>query len=1247
MADYSGTSGDDSYWGGSEADRIEGQGGRDHLNGNGGDDQIFGGDDDDGLNGGLDNDLLEGGAGNDTLSGNEGMDTLRGQGGDDRLLLLSNDYLGISGDSIDGGDGVDTLQFDGFALTGPITFSIADPAIAQNIAGATIVNVERLSFRSGTGNDDITGGANDDSIDGFDGNDRVDGGLGNDVLFGGGGIDTVYGGGGDDTIYGGQDSIYGGDGDDVIRSSGDTLVDGGAGTDQLRMEIFWSIGVTVDVSNPNVETLVLGTRVTGIERLWFYSGSGNDRLTGGTGDDELMGNGGDDILVGGTGNDRLSGGDGFDQLSGGNGDDFLHNVTGDPNPTDLIDGGDGFDSLEYRVTSAVGPITIDLLATTGTVVNVEQISFSAWSGSGVNTVSGGALNDTMLGGGGPNIFNGRGGDDDLRGGASGDSIFGGDGDDFIDGEGGADWLEGGDGDDFVRARGTGVSRLDGGAGNDSLYSGAGGDTLIGGGGDDVLDGGAGNDQLQISGTGTSIAGGGGDTDTLVVAWGDAVTAITMSAPVSDPAGGYAGTIGDGGDRSLAYSSIEVFNITTGSGNDIIRGGGITTTIPGNFINQYSLGAGDDLFYSMGGTDTVDAGAGVDGFSGTLGANGGAILWSLQPTALPGLHNIYTGFEYFLSLTTGSGQDTIVTANANRADAITLGAGSDTATLYDGFDIVIGGESGAGNVDSGFDTLIVNYGAATSSVFNQGSITGNSAGFTGRFTDGVTRSVNFEAIDRFLIATGSGADNIVTGDGNDEIRTGGGNDIANAGAGNDFIDGGSGDDSMTGGTGNDIYVVSSAADLVIENAGEGIDEVRTTLATYVLAANVENLTATSDSSHDFRGNSGDNFVTGRAGNDFVRLQDGGNDTAFGGEGNDVFLFGATMNRYDVVDGGGGLDQIALQGGGAVIFAGVVGVESIGLLAGNDTRFGDTAGNFYSYDLTTRDINVAAGLVLTVDGAKLRAGENFLFDGSDETDGSFFIYGGRGIDILTGGAKNDTFLFGSDGHFGASDVVNGGAGIDQLALRGSYSLTFGAGQLIGIESIGLLSAQDTRYGALGTSYSYNLTMNDGNVAGGVQMTVDGAKLRGTETLAFNGSAESDGSFRVFGGANGDIIAGSQNGDVLQGNGGADQLTGGGGADTFRYAKATDSVAGSADHILDFASGTDKIDLSKLDANSNAAGDQAFTWIGSAAFSGVEGQLRAYQSGSDWFVEGDMNGDSVADLVIQVSVTGGPLVQGDFLP
>src|SRR5262249_13447255 len=84
-------------------------------------------------------------------------------------------------------------------------------------------------------------------------------------------------------------------------------------------------------------------------------------------------------------------------------------------------------------------------------------------------------------------------------------------------------------------------------------------------------------------------------------------------------------------------------------------------------------------------------------------------------------------------------------------------------------------------------------------------------------------------------TGTSAANTLTGTGEDDTLNGLG--------GNDTLDGRGGPDVMVGGTGNDTYVVDNAGDVVTENAGEGTDTVQTTLASYTLGANVENLTFT--------------------------------------------------------------------------------------------------------------------------------------------------------------------------------------------------------------------------------------------------------------------------------------------------------------------------------------------------------------------------------------------------------------------
>jgi serralysin len=67
---------------------------------------------------------------------------------------------------------------------------------------------------------------------------------------------------------------------------------------------------------------------------------------------------------------------------------------------------------------------------------------------------------------------------------------------------------------------------------------------------------------------------------------------------------------------------------------------------------------------------------------------------------------------------------------------------------------------------------------------------------------------------------------------------------------------------------------------------------------------------------------------------------------------------------------------------------------------------------------------------------------------------------------------------------------------------------------------------------------------------------------------------------------------------------------GADTFVFSALSDSAGASIDVLADFSTAqNDKINLSAIDANSLLAGDQAFSWVGTGAFTNVAGQqLRA---------------------------------------
>ena len=107
-------------------------------------------------------------------------------------------------------------------------------------------------------------------------------------------------------------------------------------------------------------------------------------------------------------------------------------------------------------------------------------------------------------------------------------------------------------------------------------------------------------------------------------------------------------------------------------------------------------------------------------------------------------------------------------------------------------------------------------------------------------------------------------------------------------------------------------------------------------------------------------------------------------------------------------------------------------------------------------------------------------------------------------------------------------------------------------------------------------------------------------GNDTLIGN-----DANNRLRGNDGRDTLDGGAGKDVITGGHGLDHLTGGGGADRFIFNQGDTHAWQGADTISDL-SNLDTIDLSGIDADVNAAGNQAFHLI-HHNFHGVAGELQ----------------------------------------
>lgn len=524
--------------------------------------------------------------------------------------------------------------------------------------------------------------------------------------------------------------------------------------------------------------------------------------------------------------------------------------------------------------------------------------------------------------------------------------------------------------------------------------------------------------------------------------------------------------------------------------------------------------------------------------------------------------------------------------------------------------------------------------------------------------------------RILAWAGAGNDTLQGSNFSRDFLTGGdGNDVINGAGGDDWLRGGAGADQLDGGAGNDDFFVETSAEIAlgdIVDGGTGYDRFHLALTDgpgdlrLMTIAGVEELLSYGNYSSIITAEKLQTFLVVDG---VFQLVGSGNITLAGPDiRSSGFLLDDAITGFDI---SGVLSNSASVTGGVTdnILTGGANIDHLVGNSGNDTLIGGGGNDWLHGD----GLEGSSGDDL-LDGGQ---GNDLLYGGAGNDiliggDGNDILAGEGGIDVLDGGAGNDTIeLRLSD----AADSVAGGDGYDTLAVLDS--LTF-AGALSGIEDLYFENTNLTLTGiqfanglAVDTELSGHgmLTVNmdpdidffstsfKTSIIDNVSITVNGTdgddviKLGATANFVNAGTGDDF----IRGGSKGDVINGGAGDDKIMGLAGPDILTGGAGADQFRFLQSNHTgVGAAADRITDFASGEDRLGFAQIDTDPVTAGDQAFSFIGSAAFAaGGTAQIRYGNSGSDILVQADINGDGIADMeVILQGLAGQSLAATDFV-
>ena len=953
---------------------------------------------------------------------------------------------------------------------------------------------EHIVIQGTDGDDHIVAGDGDDTIWGGDGNDRLEAGYGVDHVHGGAGDDIITNAG---TDIGETDFLHGDEGNDVIHGgSGLALIFGNQGKDFLiagpdGKTVMGGIGDDFILGGDGMDFLLGEAGDDWIEgggrfdtlagensELMFNSTIvGHDVLNGQHGDTDYDAEAGDDIMVQGVGIQRSNGMSGFDWAIHKGDPVAANSDLGIPifanqeafilrDRFDLVEGLSGW-QFDDVLTGRIEPVNTRVEATGTAAIPAPGAPLYSYSNAllernvplidGLAELVAHRQRYTEVGNDGVEetiVMDTADASDILLGGGGSDRIKGLAGNDIIDGD---KWLnvririvtqDGNYTADGMTTRVYLESDMVDGVLRDGAVAQFGGQSL---------------DALMLAGTLNpgqlfivrEIVDGNaeGDIDTAVYTgirehYGFGVNTdgslyVDHAPPATDETDPLAENIEgltrrpvlDGRDTVRNIERLEFTDLTM----NVISGTAAAETLNGD---QAGTGLIHDVLMGFEGNDTLNGGAGDDVLIGGAG------------------NDTLRGGEgddiYVFGLTDGTdrieetgGNDRIsIAANGETLSALNFSraANGDLLITINGQTIRVAGQFNSAG--SAVETITFDGGNYRGYELYVADDEGDEI-MRGSYTLSTATGTLLEAapdVDTILVDLGGSQATTLNGNTGDDMLFG------NNGA--DTLNGGAGADLLVGGAGNDTYIVDDVGDTVVEMENGGTDTVQTTVASYILDANVENLTFTGTGDFTGAGNGLNNVITGGAGNDSLYGGDG-NDRLLGGDGDD-FLHGGAGDDIlnagggnDTLNGGAGNDTINLGAGFSTI---VYDEENFGddVVASFDANpngggqdridlsgLGITDADFASRvsiasNGTSTRIEVAGGSITLngVTGAGLNAIDrsDFILAGETAiggTGGDDTLDGTSGDDIITGGGGSDTI----NGHAG-DDIIDGGAGDDFL-------------------------------------------------------------------------------------------------------------------------------------------------------------------------------------------------------------------------